>query len=121
MRRTSLRRAVAAAAAPILLVAGLTACGSDSGDASDDSEGTSQSSGDEPAPGEKVDVDGFAEDLKASFEDATTASMTMEIGTGAGEPIKAEGEVDYTADPAEHGDDDEHGRHAGRHHRHAGR
>jgi len=101
MRRTSLRRAVAAAAAPTLLVAGLTACGSDSGNASDDGEGTSQSSGDEPAPGEKVDVAEFADDLKASFEDATTASMTMEIGTGSGEPIKAEGQVDYTADPAD--------------------
>jgi hypothetical protein len=103
MGRSTLRRVVAAAAAPTLLVAGLTACGSgsDSADETGGADDASQTTGDEPTPGEKVDAAAFAEDLKASFEDATTASMTMEIGTGGGEPLKAEGQVDYSADPAE--------------------
>jgi hypothetical protein len=99
MRRTTLRRAVAAAAVPTLLAASLTACGSDSGSDSDNSSGDTAADSGEYAEGEEVDKDQFVEDFASALEDATTAHMTMNMNYGTGEPIQAKGQVDYTTDP----------------------
>jgi len=102
MRRTTLRRAVAAATVPTLLVAALTACGSDPEETSSGSDDTT-SEGDAPADGEyaegeEVDKDAFVEDMAAGMEEASTAHVTMSVGMGD-EPLEGEGDVDYTTTP----------------------
>jgi hypothetical protein len=90
-RSMTLRRSLAALAAPLLL-SGLVACGSDEpAEQSSSSESESQEIG-------AVDKGEFIDDLKAGLEDSTTASMTMHMDAG-GQVLHADGEVDYTTDP----------------------
>jgi hypothetical protein len=100
MRRTTLRRLAAAAAAPTLLVASLTACGSDSDSGSD--SGSDQAASDTSASveeGEEVDKDDFLNDFRDGLEASTTAAITMNTELGATGAITAEGDADYTTDP----------------------
>ena len=102
MRRTTLRRAVAAATVPTLMVAALTACGSDPEETSSGSDDTSSEgdapAGDDYAEGEEVDKDAFVEDMAAGMKEASTAHVTMSVGMGE-DPIQGEGDVDYTTTP----------------------
>jgi hypothetical protein len=110
----TLRRSAAAAVVPLALVS-LSACGSDesaddtsssSADSGSDtgsdtgSEGDSGSEGSTEetlAEGDEVPADEMADILSASFEDATTATFTME--TGGSTAMQAEGEADFSENP----------------------
>lgn len=99
MRSVRTRRALAAIAAPLLVVS-LAACGSDkSSDKNDDSSSAAESVP-EVEPGEEVDAAEFVDALKAGAAEATTASFDMKM-TAAGMDISAEGQIDYQADPPE--------------------
>lgn len=105
MRRTTLvRRAAIAAATPLLLVT-LTSCGSDDADdTANSSDSTSESDGADAAPvadvaqGEEVDPEEFADEIASGLEDVTTAHLTMTMEGGTME-MTAEGDVDYTETP----------------------
>ena len=101
MRRTTLRRAVAAAAAPTLLVAALTACGSDSGGDAlrRTARGHVQPSGDDQRPARRSTTTSSSMTSRPA-RGRHHGHVTMERRTRVdGEPIKAEGQVDYTTDP----------------------
>ncbi|GAB2858778.1 LppX_LprAFG lipoprotein [Nocardioides pacificus] len=105
MRRTTLvRRAAIAAATPLLLVT-LTSCGSDDADdTANTSASTSESDGAGAAPvadvaeGEEVDPAEFADEIASGLDDVTTAHLTMTMEGGTME-MTAEGDVDYTETP----------------------
>lgn len=104
-----LRTSLAAAAASVLLLAGLTACGSESDQASDEpgvaAEGAAASDADDdidlPDEGETVDPDEFTAWMLAGLEKSTTAQMTMTTDTGGMGGVEAKGQIDYTQTPAE--------------------
>ena len=97
------RRLVAAAVLP-LAVTGLAACGGDEEAGSDSGSGSEVFGGDGAAeelePGQEVKTEDFVEILETSFEEATTSHMKMTTSNAAGD-MTAEGDADYTADPAE--------------------
>lgn len=89
-----------------LVMASLVACGggdSDSAESSSSSatpasEAAEEEPAEETAEGEEIVPAEFAQRLIAAAESTKTAHMVMEIGAGA-QTIKAEGDVDYAADP----------------------
>jgi hypothetical protein len=88
--RLSVRR-VATSAAATALVLTLAACGGGDDKATDpSSSATSSSSG-------KLSGQQFAGILKDALDNATTAHMTMDLGSGG----TAEGDADYTSSPPE--------------------
>ena len=98
------------------MLLGLAACGGDDSDTASDEPSVSESestdeedAADAPAEGEVVDNAEFVDEMMAGLEASTTANMTMDMDFGGG-TLSAEGKVDYTTDPVEHGDDDEPGR-----------
>jgi hypothetical protein len=108
-RRHRVRRSAVAALVPLLLAAA-TACGGDSDDSSEPStpsaaSGTSSPSAEASdsasptaAAGKRVDPDEFVEMFRTSFEQATTAHLTMTM-KGTGLSMTAEGDVDYSTEP----------------------
>ena len=104
----TLPRRVATAAATALLLA-LSACGEDSegpgaepssetpADASEES--TPSTPSDQPAKGEEVEPSEFVADMKSGLEASTTAQTSMDMDAG-GARVEADGEVDYTTEPA---------------------
>jgi hypothetical protein len=103
MRRTVVRRTVAAAAVPTLVAAVLTGCGSGSGDSGNasDSSDVSQASYGRYTAGQEVDKAAFVQDLLKGLQKATTSRVTVSIDHGSGDPITAEGQIDLTADPVD--------------------
>ena len=104
MRRpSSLRSALAAASASVLLLA-VTACGSDKTDtATDEPSSPSSSSSDSgeseaPADGEEIDPQAFADRLLAATDGLTTAQVSVKMDT-QGMAMEAEGSTDYTTSP----------------------
>lgn len=92
MRRTiTVRRAAAALALPLAL-SGLAACGSDS-----DPAGSSKAADPGVEEGEEIAPADFVDSMQESFEDATTAHVTMTNDGQFG--INAEGDVDYSTEP----------------------
>ena len=108
-RRHRARRTAVAALVPLVLTAA-TACGGDSNDADEPSSpsvasGTSSPSAEAsastsptPVAGKPVDPDTFVEMFRTSFEQATTAHLTMAM-KGTGLSMEAEGDVDYSSEP----------------------
>ncbi len=92
-----------------LVMASLVACGGDdstSANSNSSSTATSESAdeeaaeepAEEAAEGEEIDPAEFAQRLTAAAKSTKTAHTVMEIGAGD-QTIKAEGDVDYAADP----------------------
>lgn len=118
LRQRTMRRVAAASATSVLLV-GLTACSGDDdaadaneepsaaessqttdGEAADPvEESTAETETADVAAGEEVDTDEFVAMYQAGVEALTTASVTS-LTSLAGTDVKAEGDVDYTSDPA---------------------
>lgn len=100
--RPAVQRSAALASAAVLL-ATLGGCGVDEGESSDTSLASSTASSkpdpsEEPsaaAEGEKIDPQEFAAVLLASFEESTTAAITMTM-TASGLKMSGEGFVDYS-------------------------
>lgn len=108
--RPTVQRSAALASAAVLLVT-LGGCGVDEGASSETSLASSTASSTpdpskepskepsrEPsaaAEGEKIDPQAFADLLLASFEESTTAAITMSM-TGSGLKMSGEGFVDYS-------------------------
>lgn len=104
--RPTVQRSAALASAAVLLVT-LGGCGVDEGESSETSLASSTASStpdpsEEPskepsaaAEGEKIDPQAFADLLLASFEESTTAAITMSM-TASGLKVSGEGFVDYS-------------------------
>jgi hypothetical protein len=91
------RTLVAVALAPVLLT-GLVACGSDSGDTHETGSDTSQSAPDPGVePGDSVEPADFSDLLADGFASITTAHATLDGDFGTGD-LTGEGDVDYSAD-----------------------
>lgn len=112
-RRTHVVRRAAVAALVPLALGSLAACGDDEDKDNDKaaSDGTSVSSGTEASEqagagesgaaleeGQELEKQEFLDVYSAALDDATTAEFTLVVSAG-GQDTKAEGEVDYSADP----------------------
>jgi len=105
MRHPVKVRQVAALAVTPLLMVGLVACGGDDKTSAKDTTNAAASSSpespgasadeSEPAAGETIDPQDFADRISSSFDDSTTAKLAMKVSS-SGLAMSATGEVDYT-------------------------
>ncbi len=102
-RHLAVRR-VAAATVSVLALGGLAACGDDSGDsdkaASDSTSQVAGETSDDLEEGETVDPAEFVKTVTEGLEASTTAHVTMTMSLGSTGEVDAEGDLDYTTDPA---------------------
>lgn len=95
-RPTAVRRTLAALATTPLLLAGLAACGDDSG-ASAAEDPTSSAAAPSLEPGQDVEPADFTDRIRDGFEQLTTAHATFDAELDGGS-MTGEGDVDYRAD-----------------------
>lgn len=101
--RPSLRRGAAAATLSVLALGGLAACGDDSsgGDSATDTTNAAAAISDDLDEGDEVDPAEFVRIVTDGLEASTTAHITMDMSLGSAGEMTAEGDVDYTTDPAQ--------------------
>ncbi len=91
----NVRRTAVAAITPLLLV-GLAACGGDAETAATDLAAASSGS-DPSSAASEIDPQEFVDRMTASFDNTTTARVTMEM-TASGADLSATGQLDYSGD-----------------------